>query len=489
VTKSTYPWAGKGSRWARKRQWLKTVARTPERDLRGHRITLTYHTLGIDLFTWIYDLSEKKPFEREAFVTKPYPNANWFCFATWATATLNADIRNDDAPYRSERMVPLGLRRQVTPMVLKIKTANRQRYNQLLTWYQRLVFLNTTFAYAELRRRDGADNRPFAWIDNGEIATADEDGQWMQDVLQLARPVGYESTLQENRHLKPVAMAFEYYRRARSITRYLDKAGKDLSPADDDYYACLRARLIFFGNLILTAVEQDIVQPGVERVLNNVPDATTEVVSNHLSDLAERMLGAPRLLAGVRLPVKLEPAHDTFRELWVRMLTHELLVLALPGEVLRLGRDVPPRAAGLPYFPSELWDFMQFETRLEQGDDEPYPQNYRMHREDNDALANTVRAFDRSRGNGHGTAARDWRRYAERMNWATTMVRSRIQDPTLLWPPFRTEDAERIYDGRLPYHSGNPTDFDVLGPLEGFPYLSGGGTAPVFTERRQPAAQ
>ena len=86
-------------------------------------------------------------------------------------------------------------------------------------------------------------------------------------------------------------------------------------------------------------------------------------------------------------------------------------------------------------------------------------------------------AFDRSRGEGFGTGARDWRRIVERMNWATTMLRTRIQDASLLWPPFRDEDAERIMKGRLPLHPGNPTDFDVLGPLEGFSYLSGGGSA------------
>ena len=86
-------------------------------------------------------------------------------------------------------------------------------------------------------------------------------------------------------------------------------------------------------------------------------------------------------------------------------------------------------------------------------------------------------AFDRSRGEGFGTGARDWRRIVERMNWATTMLRTRTQEASLLWPPFRDEDAERIMNGRLPLHPGNPTDFDVLGPLEGFAYLSGGGSA------------
>ena len=51
------------TKWMRKHKWLKQVARTPERDLRGHRIALTYHGLAINLLTWIHDI---KPFDQDA---------------------------------------------------------------------------------------------------------------------------------------------------------------------------------------------------------------------------------------------------------------------------------------------------------------------------------------------------------------------------------------------------------------------------------------
>ena len=112
--------------WARAPKWLCDVAMTPERDLRGHRITLTYHALAIDLYQWIYDV--RGPVSQEGILGQVPPvNANWFNFSTWATATLNADIRNDDPPYRSDRMVPPGFYRRLTPTVLAIKSANRQR--------------------------------------------------------------------------------------------------------------------------------------------------------------------------------------------------------------------------------------------------------------------------------------------------------------------------------------------------------------------------
>jgi hypothetical protein len=469
--------------WMRKHKWLKKVARTPERDLRGHRIALTYHGLAINLLTWIHDI---KPFDQDAVAhSTPRLNIPWFGFATWATATLNADIRNDGPPYRSDRIIPLGFRRRFTPTVLAIKAANGQRYQQLLTWYQRVVFINTTFTYRALRKQDPKGKKVWARINaKGEITTQ-MNTSWMNDAKRLTAPPGASSALDVERHFKPVLMAFEYYRRARRISLLLNHSGKKMDPAVREYYETLRARLIFFGNLIITSVEQDLVDPGVERVLNNVPTAANDVASAHLADLAQRMLGVPRQLAGLRIPARLQPAETAFREVWVRLLTSELLVLALPTETLRLGRDVPPVDAGDPYFPNELFDLGQlpgdlgklFPTVADDNDVAKYVHAFEQHARDNRDLFQTVMAFDRSRGEGFGTGARDWRRIVERMNWATTMLRTRIQEASVLWPPFRDEDAERIMKGRLPLHPGNPTDFDVLGPLEGFTYLSGGGSA------------
>jgi hypothetical protein len=468
------PGKDQDTEWAREMDWLKEVAATPERDLRGHRIALTYHALAIDIFKWIYCVENVD----QGSVVHQHPpvNANWFHFSTWATATLNADIRNDGAPYRSDRLLPFGFQRRLTPTVLAIKSANRQRYNQLLTWYQRLVFINTTFAYNALRARDGDDSE-FAWIDDAGNVGYAAPAAWIETVEELAAPPGRNAALKPTRHLAPIAMAFEYYRRARLVTLFL-KRDEQLDDAGRQYFGVLRARLIFFANLIITSVEQDVVDPGVERVLGNVPSAANAALSNRLADMAERVLGVPRQLAGVRLPVKLKPAEDAFREVWVRVLTRELLILALPAETLRLGHDIPPLAAGKPYFPQELFDLSHLPDKpggLAKLDETDYVRDFAAHATDNGRLQAMVWAFDRSRGEGHGTGARDWRRIAERLNWATTLVRSRIQDTTLFWPPYRNEDVERIYRGELPLHDGNPTDFDVLGPLEGFAYLCGGG--------------
>ncbi len=481
--------------WARDPAWLVEVAQTPERDLRGHRIALTYHTLAIDLYKWIYNVDALD--QDRINNQKPKVNANWFNFATWATATLNADIRNDDAPYRTDWLVPIGLRR-LTPTILAIKSSNRQRYNQLLTWYQRMVFINTTFAYWAIREWDDNQRLPgqnwFANPTNGDIdggfkdvTFPNLDGNrkrqaqgWIAAAQALAMPYGAaKSALNDERHLRPVAMAFEYFRRARLVTLEL---GNDPTPGDrTERLRTLRARLIYFGDLIITSVEQDLVDPGVNRVLNEVPSVAGDYATARIAHAAARHRGVPRQLAELRIAVKLQPAQNYFEQTWVRVLTRELLVLALPAETLRLGHDVPPIAAGEPYYPPEL---RQFDPLLnptidpglvQEGTSYDAPQQD----DDNARLQQIVNAFDRSSGFGQGTGARDWRRVVERINWATTMIRTRIQDPSLFWPPYRNEDVERIYCAKLPLHRGNPTDFDVLGPLESFPYLSGGGHVPA----------
>lgn len=478
-----------GTEWAWQQTWLYKVAETPERDLRGHRIALTYHALAVDLYAWIYGVDGCV--KQDAIVGQTPPvNANWFNFGTWATATLNADIRNDDPPYRSDRLVPPGFYRRLTPTVLAIKSANRQRYNQLLTWYQRMVFINTTFAYAAMRDSERLEpDAEFARIerrgdDDCIIVEAPGWPDWMDDAQAEVKPRAGQPGLEVERHLKPVAMAMEYYRRARSVTKCLDalphaqeRRDGALPTATQLYFEYLRARLIFFADLIITAVEQDVVDPGVQRVLNNVPVAAGDYVSNHLARVAQRVFGVPRQLAGLRIPVKLQPAEEVFEEMWVRLLTRELLVLALPAETLRLGRDVPPLAAGEPFFPEELFDLRSLppfdRARVPDRARHGYVADDGQHRADNFDLFRTVQAFDRSQGDGCGTGARDWRRIEQRLNWAATLIRTRIQDASLFWPPFRNEDVERIVAGELPLHSGNPTDFDVLGPLESFAYLSG----------------
>jgi hypothetical protein len=470
-------------------EWIKKVAMTDDRDQRGQLIALTYHQCALELNAYLYNLtanpeavpSPVSPLslrfategpERLGEDTADSPGgtagvdlqfeANWFCFATWATMTLNHDITNAKPPFRGDRLLPLGFRRTLTPVMLKAKASRGQRLSQLLTWYQRLVFLNASLAFTALSDPNRDDTQSFVGVQ-----------EWKDEALKLSSWHG-ESALDPTRHLAQVASAFDYYRKARLVTKRVQVHQGDTELIK--YLRRLRSRLILLGNLILVATEQDIVDPGVERVVNQVPEWAAQVVTARLASLAESTLGVPRRLAGLRLPIRLAPAQQVATDVWAHLLTREVLVLTLPCEILRVGRDIPPIEAGAPYFPADLTGLDDLGSGFSADDPATeYPDYFDKHQVDNEQLRNLVAAFDRSQGDGQGTAATDWRRIQDRLNWAVNLFRSRQFEQTLFWPPFRDADVERLRDGKLALDASNPTDTDLIPPLEGFSYRSGGG--------------
>jgi hypothetical protein len=157
----------------------------------------------------------------------------------------------------------------------------------------------------------------------------------------------------------------------------------------------------------------------------------------------------PRQLTSLNLPLRHQRAREVVDTAWSRLMTDQVFVMALPTETLRLGRDVPPRHPGRPYFPADLQELTQADK------------NGHEHL---DAVATLVNCLDRTTGNGRGSAARDWRRWDERMNWASTLMRSRQQDETLFWSPYSMSDQRRIVHGELPLRSGDPSSLDVQAP-------------------------
>jgi len=168
------------------------------------------------------------------------------------------------------------------------------------------------------------------------------------------------------------------------------------------------------------------------------------------------LTAVPRQLVELQLPFRSLAMRDLVQTTWSRLMTDQVLVLALPTETLRVGRDIPPLDPGRPYYPSSL-------RRSDTWKSGPEPEDGRPSL---GAVRDLVRSFDRTRGNGSGSAAQDWRRFDDRMNWAVTLLRSRQQDPTLFWPPYSQEDETRICEGHLPNRAGDPSELEVQSPLE-----------------------
>ena len=143
----------------------------------------------------------------------------------------------------------------------------------------------------------------------------------------------------------------------------------------------------------------------------------------------------------------------------------------MPAEALRLGRDIPPLSDDAPMFPEELRHLGRDIPGTPPDDWPGQPPGWdgADDADANKTLRDLVDSFDRSRHHGQGSAAADWRRYLDRMNWAVTLIRSRQQEKSLFWPPYVEEDVKLIRNHRRPARSADPCQYEVLAPTRGVP--------------------
>jgi hypothetical protein len=380
-------------------------------------VALTYSKFAVLLDQLIYRDSIIDRLKRKELPS--YSNANWFNFATWGTVTLSRNIAHQRPPQRVDDLLPLPLRRRLTPAILRERAASGQRVSRALAWGQRQIFLTATFALLDFRRsvesRTALDLR----------STRDAVARFASE--RDPTPIGPQ------RHLTPLKQAFDWYEKARR------------APDEDE-----RARWILGANVLLTAMEQDLAQRAVNTVIDHVPHRALTRIDRRVARSAEAWTGVPRQLVELQLPFQQRELRDMIQTAWARLMTDQVLVLALPTETLRVGRDIPSLDPGRPYYPRSL-------RRLETWPDDLI------------GVGQLVRSFDRTRGNGVGSAAQDWRRFDDRMNWAVTLMRSRQQDLTLFWPPYSREDERRILDGCLPNRAGDPSELEVQAPLDDHP--------------------
>jgi hypothetical protein len=433
--------------------WVKKAANTRDTDLRAHRVALTYHFFARELDLVIND--DKSVWSRindQDNVAKS--NANWFNFGTWATVTINRDLGLRRTPSGTDRLLPGPLRRSLTPILLNLRAADGQRVSRALSWGQRLVFISTTLIFLSRSQRRRNGTRHFV----ARAAVPSNTDEPYSTIMDLAR-WGGRYYLDKDRHLNVIWEAFDQYELAAKYADRIRRAGT--SPGRKPNLYALRARSILLANLMLTAVEQDVVHQAVGEAINHVPEMFATALTDRTARWADRLGNVPRQLTALELPFQIQPVTRSFTDAWARFMTEQVLVLMLPSETLRLGKDVPPPSAIAPFFPPDLNDLSSLP-----------PATPRPSRDDNKlnaTLFQLVSSFDRSRGDGLGSAARDWRRYDDRMNWAVNMLRSRQQEPSLWWCPYSVEDQERIWNGKLPNRGGDPSSYEVEAPMGGLP--------------------
>ena len=425
------------------REWVEAVFRTIDTPLRTHRITLSYSKFAVCL--------DDKLFGKGSVITRTsggdaitVGNANWFNFATWGTYTLGPNIRNDGAPQRLDTL-PNSIRRRVAPSIIQSRSAQGDVVGRALAWGQELIFLSASRALLRfVGMRDRAFNTPFRMPDSERA-----------QVLEALNWSGLRFI--DEGHLELVEEAFDCYRLV--YRRAAELARAEVRP-DDIQSDAFVAKLMFFATCLLTAAEQDVVNRALAVVIDSVPTRLMQGIDAKVSQLAHWRSGVPQQVAAYGLLARLKHAEGLLSESWARLMTKYLLVIVLPTEMLRLGRDVPLPNPTEPMFPFPLMDLSLPSM------DDYNPKGQRDHvgakLED---LQRFVSALDRSQA-GVGSAAHDWRRFDDRMNWAICLFRSRQQDRTLYWPPYSIEDTRRIVVGEMPRASGHPGQAAVMPPLD-----------------------
>ena len=399
----------------------------------------------------------------------PATNANWFTIAQWAVLTVGRNMR--DAPHRTSAL-PQAVRRRLTPAVLNLRSADDRRVAAALSFGQVMVFVSVYDAL--LRRADLADppdpvgraivesdgydeladaataagiaaaaapadvDRASAAATLSERLSAELVGRVeRKTTIRFARQLGaeiddawidradfYDLVLDalacKAGHQAEVDEAFGLYERAGAVAR----------GEEDTDGRCL-ADLIFEANLRIAAIEQVILDAAVTSVIDHVPRHFTAQAEGRLVTFAERSLRVPRRIAQINSSRRIAGAAAVATDLWARIMTDQIMVVAFPAETIRLGRDIPRRDWRRPFYAPALEHLSTDAGRL-------------------------FDQFDRSLGDGRGAGAGDWRRFDDRMNFVANLLRSRQQDPTLFWQPFTDEDVLRVWSGRYPTRMADP---------------------------------
>ena len=313
--------------------WVEKVANNPDDELRAHQIILTLSYVAVHLDELIHQSSSQ---ERQRLGDVTATNANWFHFAVGDVDRLH-HIGNERAPQRLNSGVggtaataphPVdpahqGVRRAAVgpgpglgaAADLPVRCAGRCRGSF------ETPLLPVPPAGGEPLVLNEVSSVSFR---QGPGLIDDFLGDFLGDLGDTDR-----RELKEQRHVEPMRRAFALYRLASQL-------------GHDEEAERQRSQLVLGANLLLTAVEQDLVDPALSIVVDLVPNSAAEAVSWRLAKVAERVRGVPPHLSYLMLLNMRTGERRAIDTVWSRLMTDQVLVMALPTETLRLGRDIPP---------------------------------------------------------------------------------------------------------------------------------------------------
>ncbi|MCY1030899.1 hypothetical protein OV207_05475, partial [Corallococcus sp. BB11-1] len=183
-----------------------------------------------------------------------------------------------------------------------------------------------------------------------------------------------------------------------------------------------KAELMLLANNTVGLHEQTQLQSFVEKALNapvkevfrGILDKSIEAGADALPFPAD--LAAKAALKTGVVDLVLNPLVDKLAEVFRGIATEHMMKLAVPGEALKLGNDLPP-PAGM--------------------EDTLFPPHLRSI--ENPKLRELLGRMDASPDSLKGTGANDWSQLDQRMNYIVDLFRTRQSDPRLFDQPFGKE--------------------------------------------------
>jgi len=324
-------------------------------------------------------------------------NLSWCVFATWASKQAGRYIRNEEVPEPLRRFLDLDVRR-------------RAFWRRLLpgSWLRHPSFLRYIRCTVE------------------DVAANVAEGNRL--VYTLLAPLFARFLEMVRDHHRP--QLAELKRFLTELEREAQIGETLLRAFRSDYAARFttdpkaRAEHIFTANALVGWHEQIRLQ--------NAIDAALRGPIRRALDDPQRLLWASwpiprglRRLGATTFRTLFAPAIRHFEDGWAGAVTACFMSLATPGKKLQLGEDLPPLADGNAY-PIELRELDS--------------------REANEVVANLDHTPDTTRG----SAAHDWTRLADRMNFIVDYFRSRQQSRELLAAPFTLAQVSAIEAGKIP---------------------------------------
>jgi len=334
-------------------------------------------------------------------------NVNWCSYATWASKTAGRFIRNDEIPglfrkllddsygFRKsakeatdslkqvhpetglEELDPLYLAERITGEVSgQITAGNLKVFSELAPVFARFIHV---FDRGSLDETAAA-----ALLVSLRVGPSAQDGQ---------------SLLKE------------------ALEQYL-AAARDSDPTR-------KAQHMLAANALTGLHEQIRLQTYIAGSLNApISTVLAELWSQRSAENAHPSLFGQIHALWDKLGAQI--THDADKA-WDLFSAVELMTLTVPGQVLKLGDNLPPVAAGNPLYPAELLNVLNAPAYQ---------------------LLDQYNALD-PRSEGH-VGASDWTVLAQRMRYIIALFRSRQQLADILDQPFSAEQLASLWNDEVP---------------------------------------